>query len=112
MTYGNVLAAIVLFPFVRTQLAVPVKEGVVLVLLGVVQIGVAYALFVRGLKDVTATEAALIGMLEPIANPVWVFLFIGERPSPFSILGAVIVLSAIAWRTLTSGPAVATPPPD
>jgi len=112
VTYGNVLAAIVLFPFVRTQLAVPVKEGVVLVLLGVVQIGVAYALFVRGLKDVTATEAALIGMLEPIANPVWVFLFIGERPSPFSILGAVIVLSAIAWRTLTSGPAVATPPPD
>ncbi len=112
VTYGNVLAAVVLFPFVRTQLAVPAKEGVVLVLLGVVQIGVAYALFVRGLKHVTATEAALVGMLEPISNPVWVFLFIGERPSAFSILGAVIVLSAIAWRTLTSGPAVATPPLD
>ncbi len=112
VTYGNVLAALVLFPFVRTQLAVPAKEGVVLVFLGVVQIGVAYALFVRGLKHVTATEAALIGMLEPISNPVWVFLFLGERPSAFSMLGAVIVLSAIAWRTLTSGPAVATPPPD
>jgi drug/metabolite transporter, DME family len=112
VTYGNVLAAVVLFPFVRTQLAVPAKEGVVLVLLGVVQIGVAYALFVRGLKHVSATEAALVGMLEPISNPVWVFLFIGERPSAFSILGAVTVLSAIAWRTLTSGPAVATPPPD
>jgi drug/metabolite transporter, DME family len=112
VTYGNVLAAVVLFPFVRTQLAVPAKEGVVLVLLGVVQIGAAYALFVHGLKHVTATEAALVGMLEPISNPVWVFLFIGERPSAFSILGAVIVLSAIAWRTLTSGPAVATPPPD
>ena len=112
VTYGNVLAAVCLFPFVRTQLAVPAKEGVVLVLLGVVQIGVAYALFVRGLKHVTATEAALVGMLEPISNPVWVFLFLGERPSAFSILGAVIVLSAIAWRTLTTGPAVATPPPD
>jgi drug/metabolite transporter (DMT)-like permease len=112
VTYGNVLAAVCLLPFVRTRLAVPAKEGVVLVLLGVVQIGVAYALFVRGLKHVTATEAALVGMLEPISNPVWVFLFLGERPSAFSILGAVIVLSAIAWRTLTSGPAVATPPPD
>jgi drug/metabolite transporter, DME family len=112
VTYGNVLAAVCLFPFVRTQLAVPAREAVVLVLLGVVQIGVAYALFVRGLKHVTATEAALVGMLEPISNPIWVFLVLGERPGAFSILGGAIVLSAIAWRTLTSGPAVATPPPD
>lgn len=112
VTYGNVLAALVLLPFVRADLAVPARSAVVLVLLGVVQIGVAYALFVQGLKHVTATEAALIGMLEPIANPVWVFLFLGEKPSGFSILGGAIVLSAIAWRTLTSGPAVAAPPPD
>jgi drug/metabolite transporter, DME family len=112
VTWGNVLAALALLPFVARELAVPARSAVVLALLGVVQIGVAYALFVRGLKHVTATEAALVGMLEPIANPVWVFLFVGERPGGFSILGGAIVLSAIAWRTLTAGPAVATPPPD
>jgi len=62
---------------------------------------------VKGLKHVPATEASLIGMLEPIANPIWVFLFLGERPSPYSIAGGAIVLAAIAWRTVTSGPPAA-----
>jgi drug/metabolite transporter (DMT)-like permease len=112
VTYGNVLAAVVLFPFVRGELAVGFPSAAVLTFLGVVQIGVAYALFVAGLKHVTATQAALVGMLEPVSNPIWVFLFLGETPSPFSIAGGAIVLGAIAWRTLASGPAVAAPPPD
>jgi DME family drug/metabolite transporter len=73
---------------------------------------VAYALFVAGLKHVTATQAALVGMLEPVSNPIWVFLFLGETPSLFSIAGGAIVLGAIGWRTLAAGPAVAAPPPD
>jgi len=112
VTYGNVLAALALFPFVRGNLAVDAPSAVVLTFLGVVQIGCAYALFVAGLKHVTATQASLVGMLEPVSNPVWVFLFLGERPAALSILGGAIVLGAIAWRTLTTGPAVASPPPD
>jgi len=112
VTYGNVLAAAALLPFVRHELAVPPRDAVILGLLGFVQIGGAYALFVAGLRHVTATQASLMGMLEPVSNPIWVFLFVGERPGAFSILGGVIVLGAIAWRTLTSGPAVAGPPPD
>ncbi len=111
VTYGNVFAALALFPFVRDGLAVSTRSALVLTFLGVVQIAGAYALFVQGLKHVTATEASLVGMLEPISNPVWVFLFLGERPSPFSILGGAIVLGAIAWRTLAGGAFVAEPPP-
>ena len=106
VTWGNVLAALAILPFVRHDLAVPTQSAIVLTFLGVVQIGCAYALFVEGLKHVTATEASLIGMLEPVFNPIWVFLFIGERPGVFSILGGVTVLGAIAWRTLTAGAAV------
>ncbi|HTY40602.1 MAG TPA: DMT family transporter [Thermoanaerobaculia bacterium] len=112
VTYGNVLAALALLPFVHGQLAVPRLDAVVLTALGVLQIGVAYALFVAGLRHITATEASLVGMLEPISNPIWVFLFLGESPGAYSVLGGAIVLGAIAWRTLTSGPAVAVPPPD
>ena len=46
-------------------------------------------------------------MLEPIANPISVFLFLGERPGPYSIAGGAIVLAAITWRTVTSGPPAA-----
>src|SRR5206468_2433272 len=70
VTYGNVLAAVALFPFVRTELAVTVPSAAVLTFLGVFQIGGAYALFVAGLRHVTATKASLIGMLEPVSNPI------------------------------------------
>jgi drug/metabolite transporter (DMT)-like permease len=106
VTWGNVLAAVAILPFVHDDLGVTAKSAAVLTYLGVIQIGCAYALFVSGLKYVTATEGSLIGMLEPVFNPVWVFLFIGERPGVFSILGGVTVLGAIAWRTLTAGTAV------
>jgi drug/metabolite transporter (DMT)-like permease len=113
VTWGNVVAAVALLPFVAGDLAVPARSAVVLGFLGIFQIGGAYALFVRGLKHVTATEGSLIGMLEPIANPIWVFLFLGEKPSAYSLAGGAIVLAAIAWRTVTAGPpATEAQPPD
>ena len=100
IVWGNVAAAVVTLPFIASDLTLGRGALVALVLLGVFQIGLAYLLFVRGLKHVTATQASLTGMLEPVMNPVWVFLFLGERPSPFAIGGAAVVLSAIAWHTL------------
>lgn len=113
VTYGNVLACAALLPFVWKDLALSPKSGAILLFLGLFQIAGAYVLFVRGLRYVTATSASLFGMLEPVANPIWVFLFIGERPGAYAVAGGAIVLAAIAWRTVTSGesqPAVA--PPD
>jgi drug/metabolite transporter (DMT)-like permease len=49
---------------------------------------------------VTALEAVLIPVVEPILNPVWVFLVRGERPSPWALVGGVIVLAAVTWRAL------------
>lgn len=113
VTYGNVLAALALLPWVSDALAVSALSAAVLCFLGVVQIAGAYALFVHGLKYVTATQASLVGMLEPVANPIWVFLFLGERPGAFSLLGGAIVLGAIGWRTLSAGPPAAeAAPPD
>jgi drug/metabolite transporter (DMT)-like permease len=114
VTWGNVLTALLLLPFVRGGLAVPARSALILAFLGVFQIAAAYALFVAGLRHITATQASLAGMLEPIANPVWVFLILGERPETLSIAGGLIVLGAIAWRTLATGRAVAerVAPPD
>ena len=66
----------------------------------------------RGLAHTTATRASLIGMVEPIANPLWVSLFVGERPSVFALVGGAIVLGAVAWRTLSAAAEVAVAPPD
>lgn len=112
ITWGNAALALALLPIVGKELALTPKSFAVLLFLGVVQIALAYVLFVRGLKHVTATQASLTGMLEPVSNPIWVLLILGERPSAFAMGGAVIVLSAIAWHTLRGEPATELPAPD
>jgi drug/metabolite transporter (DMT)-like permease len=72
----------------------------VLLYLGVMQLGVSYWMFARGVRRVPAAEASLISMLEPVCNPLWVLLGTGERPGPWSIAGGAIVLGAVALRTL------------
>ncbi len=112
VTWGNVAVAAALLPFVANDLALTTRSLFVLLFLGLFQIGLPYVLFVRGLKHVTATQASLTGMLEPIANPLWVFLFLGERPSGFAIAGAAVVLCAIGWHTLGGPPATEMPAVD
>ena len=112
VTWGNVAIAIVLLPFVANDLSLSLRSFLALLFLGVFQIGLAYAFFVKGLRYVTATQASLTGMLEPVANPIWVLLFLGEQPSKFAILGAVVVLGAIAWHTMQGEPVTDIPAPD
>jgi DME family drug/metabolite transporter len=110
--WGNILVAAALLPFVAGNLSLTAKSFTVLLLLGLFQVALPYVLFARGLRYVTATQASLTGMIEPIANPIWVFLVLGERPAPLAIAGAAVVLCAIAWHTLTGGPSTELPALD
>jgi len=112
VTWGNVLTAAVLLPFVAGDLSLSPKSAAVLGLLGSVQLAGAYILFVKGIKHVTATQASLVGMAEPIANPIWVYLFLGEKPSGWAVTGGIVVLAAIGWRTLAAPTDTVVAPPD
>ncbi len=63
--------------------------------LGIFQIGLAFILFTKGIRHILALEANLIGTLEPILNPVWVFLFVGERMGKFALFGGLVVLAGV-----------------
>jgi drug/metabolite transporter (DMT)-like permease len=58
---------------------------------------------------VPAIEATLISTLEPVLNPVWVFLFIGEAPGRFALLGGLIVLAGVALNAVGSTRAAPEP---
>ncbi|TMA19498.1 MAG: EamA/RhaT family transporter [Deltaproteobacteria bacterium] len=107
---GNLIAAVITLPFAASGFAsITVQGALVLLYLGVVQMGIAYLLLAKGLRFVPAAEASLISMLEPTLNPVWVYLGTGERPGPWSVVGGVIVLAAVTVRALAKGsPAPAT----
>jgi drug/metabolite transporter (DMT)-like permease len=94
---GNMIAAIVALPFMFKQ--APTFEGCIgLVLLGVVQIGLAYVFFSIAIRQVTALEAILIPTIEPLLNPVWVFLLLGERPGHLAMIGGSIIIAAVLLR--------------
>src|SRR5436190_12519842 len=103
---GNLLAAAATLPWALK--AVPEmlspRGGAVLLYLGIVQLGLAYFLFVRGVRRVPAAEASLISMLEPVLNPVWVLIGFGERPGRWAIAGGAIVVAAVGVRTLGPPP--------
>lgn len=99
---GNVLAFLVGLPWLWKAPALQPQGWTALAVLGVVQLGFSYQLYVRAIKHVTALEAVLIPVIEPILNPVLVLLALGEKPSLLALGGGAVVLSAVTLRAVAS----------
>ena len=54
----------------------------------------SYVFFYAGRKKVTSIDASIFSLIEPLLNPIWVFILIGEKPSYYAIAGMVLILSA------------------
>ena len=94
---GNLLTVLICLPWmVQTQPGG--VDWIGLALLGVFQLGLSYACYVVAIKNVTAMEGILIPVLEPILNPLWTLLFMGERIGPWALLGGVVVILSIVFR--------------
>jgi drug/metabolite transporter (DMT)-like permease len=70
--------------------------------MGFAQIGLGYIAMTFGIARVAALEASLINMVEPVLNPIWVFIFLGENPGGWAVLGGGIIVVAVATRILLS----------
>ena len=70
--------------------------------LGLFQVGLSFILYSIAIRVIPALETTLIGTLEPILNPVWVFLFIGETPGPLALVGALVVLAGVVFSSVSS----------
>ncbi len=99
---GNLLAFLIGLPWIARAPALNVAGWTLLVLLGVVQLGVSYWLYARAIRHVTALEAVLLPVIEPILNPVWVLIALGEKPAPLALAGGTIVVAAVTLRALAS----------
>ena len=105
--YGNVLIALICFPSLFSVEYFTLPDFGMVAFLGIFQIGIAYAIFSYGLKRVYAIEASLISMIEPVLNPVWVSIGYGEIPAFMSIVGGIIIVSAISVRAfILESPAI------
>ena len=86
----------------------------ILVYLGLFQIGLGFIWYTDAVKYVTALQSTLLTMIEPIINPIWVFLVLGEVPGRLAFVGAAFVLIGVIYRavaTVKDGH-YAEPPPN
>lgn len=98
---GNILTAIIGVPFLLRDMP-DGREWFFLAVLGVAQLGLPHILYSKAIKHVTALEATLIPIIEPILNPVWVFLVLGEAPGKWAVVGGIIVVAVVTVRCLVS----------
>jgi drug/metabolite transporter (DMT)-like permease len=85
-------------PGVRT-----VPNAVIIAYLGICQISLAYLFVTRGMRHVTALEASLLLLTEPVFTPIWAWLLLGETLTPAALLGGLVIIAAAAANTLLRG---------
>ena len=95
---NNAFCALALLFVVRAQLTLTLNQLVILVVMGAVQLGLPYFLFSKGLQSVSLQEASLIALIEPVLNPIWVALTVGEIPSAATLAGGAMILLGLGAR--------------
>ena len=100
---SGILIAHAITLLIGIPLGVPMTEHVAgieiiyVIILGVFQLGIPYVLYGIASRDCPPLACSLIGMLEPLLNPVWVAIFIGEMPGLYALVGAVIIIGTVSW---------------
>jgi drug/metabolite transporter, DME family len=97
---NNVVCCLLLLPLVRSELSLSFHEGWIVAVMGIVQLGVPYWLFSKGLEKIPVQEASLIVLIEPVLNPIWVALAVGEVPSKATLVGGSLIVLGLSARYL------------
>jgi drug/metabolite transporter (DMT)-like permease len=95
---NNLGCSLLLLPFVHSELTVSPAQLALVAAMGIVQLGIPYWLFSKAVERVPVQEASLIVLVEPVLNPIWVALAVGELPSFATMTGGAFILSSLAVR--------------
>jgi drug/metabolite transporter (DMT)-like permease len=103
--YGNLIVVAIAAPafFSAARRGIGARDIASMAYLGIIQIGVAYALFTAAMaRGLRSLDASIVGYVEPVLNPIWVFLLLGERPSNWAIVGGTIIIASVLAHMLVS----------
>jgi drug/metabolite transporter (DMT)-like permease len=99
---SQVLVVLVAAPFVHAGSA-HLRDVVLLALLGAGQIGLGLSLMTVGARLIPAAQTALLGLLEVVLGPLWVWLAYRERPGAATLLGGAVIVIGIVVQTSNRG---------
>jgi drug/metabolite transporter (DMT)-like permease len=95
---ATAFTALIALPLAQPLAASP-RDLTLLAFFGVGQFAVGFLLFMAGARLIPAAESSLIGMLETVLGPLWVWLVVGERPDAASVAGGLLILLALVANT-------------
>jgi len=98
---GNIISALIGIPFMSGPLPDLSGWGALL-FLGIIQLGLSYLLYSIAIKRVKAIEAILTACLDPILNPIWVLVFLGEIPGTWAVVGGFVVMVSTTGYNIIS----------
>ena len=98
---GCIIGIVIGFPSMIKETFTLQSVGIIL-FMGIFQMGIAFIFFTMAIKKLDALETSLIIFVEPIFNPVWVFLVIGEVPGNLALVGGVLVIGTAVARAIVS----------
>lgn len=101
---GNLIACLAGLPLAWPASGAGAVDWLIVVYLGVFQLGLAYVFLARAVPRVTALEASLVLLIEPVLNPIWAWWVHGETVSLPALGGGVIILGALAHRARRGEP--------
>ena len=99
---AHILTAVIGIPtgLITSGVSVTGIEIACILLLGIVQLGIPYIFYGKASSMISPLSCSLLGMIEPLLNPVWVALFYGEIPGLFALAGGIIVLGAVVYYNI------------
>ena len=101
---SNAASCVILVPWAlaRGMLQIPPGLITMVILFGVVQMATPYIIFQLGLRRIGPVAAGLIALIEPILNPIWVWLGHGEVPPRSIYVGGALILLAVVITAVHS----------
>lgn len=100
MYLGNVISAVAGLP-IMWNAGMPDTISLLFLLLAGLLVAVSYTLYAKASTGLSALETVLIPIIDPVMNPVWVFLFLDERPGALTIVGAAVILVSVTIRVVS-----------
>jgi drug/metabolite transporter (DMT)-like permease len=103
MLFSHIICALISAPFFFLFPPTPgSKYFLSVIYMGIFQLGMASALFAYGIRRVSAVQAMLTATIEPVLNPIWVLLALGEKPALSVIIGGGIIIGAVIFSSTLS----------
>ena len=95
---GNLLTFSICTPFIVQDVTFEADVWLKIIFLGIIQLGLAYILFTIAIKHVTALDAVIYPVVEPICNPIFAYIFLNETLGFFARIGGLLVLAGVIGR--------------